>query len=40
MSWRTVVITENAKLDYQVGYMIVRSKDIGICKGCVKSVRC
>ncbi len=27
MSWRTVVITENAKLDYQVGYMIVRSKD-------------
>ncbi len=24
MSWRTVVIAENAKLDYQVGYLVVR----------------
>lgn len=26
MSWRTVVITENAKLDYQMGYLVVRGK--------------
>ncbi len=25
MSWRTVVITRSAKLDYQMGYMVVRS---------------
>ena len=25
MSWRTVVITKSAKLDYQMGYMVVRS---------------
>lgn len=25
MSWRTVVISSNAKLDYQLGYMVVRS---------------
>ena len=24
MSWRTVVISSNAKLDYQLGYMVVR----------------
>ena len=24
MSWRTVVISSNAKLDYQMGYMVVR----------------
>lgn len=24
MSWRTVVISNNAKLDYQIGYMVVR----------------
>ena len=27
MSWRTVVITSNAKLDYQLGYLVVR-KDV------------
>ena len=24
MSWRTIVISSNAKLDYQMGYMVVR----------------
>ena len=28
MSWRTVVISSNAKLDYQMGYMVVRRMDI------------
>lgn len=28
MSWRTVVISSSAKLDYQMGYMIVRTGDI------------
>lgn len=28
MSWRTVVIASNAKLDYQMGYMVVRKMDI------------
>ena len=27
MSWRTVVISSNAKLDYQMGYMVVRRID-------------
>ena len=27
MSWRTVVITQNAKLDYQLGYLVVRGQD-------------
>lgn len=27
MSWRTVVISHNAKLDYQVGYLVVRGQD-------------
>ena len=27
MSWRTVVISSNAKLDYQMGYMVVRRMD-------------
>ena len=27
MSWRTVVITQNAKLDYQIGYLVVRGQD-------------
>ncbi len=27
MSWRTVVITSNAKLDYRMGYMVVRKAD-------------
>ena len=25
MSWRTVVISRSAKLDYQMGYLVVRS---------------
>ena len=28
MSWRTVVISSNAKLDYQMGYLVVRRDDI------------
>lgn len=28
MSWRTVVITRSAKLDYQLGYLIVRKDDV------------
>lgn len=27
MSWRTVVISSSAKLDYQMGYMVVRRMD-------------
>ena len=27
MSWRTVVISNNAKLDYQIGYLVVRGQD-------------
>ena len=27
MSWRTVVITNNAKLDYQLGFLVVRGQD-------------
>ena len=27
MSWRTVVITETSKLDYQIGYLVVRGHD-------------
>lgn len=28
MSWRTVVITHSAKLDYQLGYMVVRQQEV------------
>lgn len=28
MSWRTVVISESAKLEYQMGFMIVRREDV------------
>lgn len=28
MSWRTVVISNSAKLDYRMGYMIVRQSEI------------
>lgn len=28
MSWRTVVITSSAKLDYQMGYLVVRREDV------------
>ena len=27
MSWRTVVISKNAKLDYNIGYLVVRGQD-------------
>jgi len=27
MSWRTVVISQNSKLDYQIGYLVVRGKE-------------
>lgn len=27
MSWRTIVISKSAKLDYQMGYMVVRSSE-------------
>ena len=26
MSWRTIVISSNAKLDYQIGYLVVRGE--------------
>ena len=28
MSWRTVVIASSAKLDYQMGYLVVRREDV------------
>ena len=28
MSWRTIVITRSAKLDYQLGFMVVRNEDV------------
>ena len=28
MSWRTVIISKNAKLDFQLGYMVVRQEQI------------
>lgn len=28
MSWRVVVIGHNAKLDYQLGYLVVRSQNV------------
>ena len=28
MSWRTIVISKNAKLDYQLGYLVVRNQDV------------
>ncbi len=28
MSWRTVIIAHSAKLDYQLGYMVVRQQDV------------
>ena len=28
MSWRIVVVSRRAKLDYQMGYMVVRSEEI------------
>ena len=27
MSWRTIVIASNAKLDYQIGYLVIRGKE-------------
>ena len=28
MSWRIVVISKRAKLDYQLGYMVVRNEEV------------
>lgn len=28
MSWRTVVVSRSAKLDYQLGYMVIRQQEI------------
>lgn len=28
MSWRTVVVSSSAKLDYQMGYLVVRNRDV------------
>lgn len=28
MSWRTIVISNSAKLDYQLGFMVVRREDV------------
>ena len=27
MSWRTIIISNNAKLDYQMGYLVVRGQE-------------
>ena len=27
MSWRTIVISQTAKLDYQIGYLVVRGRE-------------
>ncbi len=27
MSWRTIVISQNAKLDYQIGYLVIRGRE-------------
>ncbi len=28
MSWRTVIISSTAKLDYQMGYQVIRKDDV------------
>ena len=28
MSWRTVIISSTAKLDYQMGYLVIRKDDV------------
>ena len=28
MSWRIVVISRRAKLDYQMGYMVIRNEEV------------
>ena len=28
MSWRIIVISRRAKLDYQMGYMVVRNEEV------------
>ena len=28
MSWRVVVISKRAKLDYQLGYVVVRNEEV------------
>lgn len=28
MSWRIVVISKRAKLDYQLGYLVVRNEEV------------
>ena len=28
MSWRTVVISSSAKLDYQLGFLVIRREDV------------
>ena len=30
MSWRTIVISECAKLDYQMGFLVVRRSDTSL----------
>ena len=27
MSWRAVVVSRNAKLDYQIGYLVIRNEE-------------
>lgn len=27
MSWRTVIVSKNSKLDYQLGYLVVRGQE-------------
>ena len=28
MSWRTVVLTNRAKVEYSMGYMVIREKEV------------
>ena len=28
MSWRTVIISSTAKLDYQMGYLVIRKEEV------------
>ena len=30
MSWRTVIISSTAKLDYQMGYLVIRKDDVKV----------
>ena len=35
MSWRVVVISKRAKLDYQLGYLVVRNESVRKSQNCL-----